>query len=385
MYLYKNVKVILENEIKELEVLTGGEKIVEVGENINCPDAETIDGGGKYLSAGFIDLHVHGGGGFSAMGTKDDILNMAKAHAKYGTTSILPTALAAPLSQLSGICENTRLAMEENRNILGSHLEGPFLSVKMCGAQSTDNLFVPSKTDYTEFFEKYGDTVKMMGVAPELDGAYELGEELEKRGIVASIAHSSGNYDTAYEALNHGFSDVTHICNACTSCYKEGVFRKAGTVEAALSDDRFSVQAIADLVHLPVGVLRLIYKAKGADKMYLITDGLEFSAFDMNEGEEFTQKNGVKVVYEDEVMKLADRSCLAGSTANGARLVRNMYKTVGVPLYEAVKMMTVTPARVIGVDSYKGKIAKGYDADIIIFDGNVNIASVMINGKPNNG
>ncbi len=382
MYLYKNVKVILENEIKELEVLTGGEKIVEVGENINCPDAETIDGGGKYLSAGFIDLHVHGGGRFSAMGTKDDILNMAKAHAKYGTTSILPTALAAPLSQLSGVCENTRLAMEENRNILGSHLEGPFLSVKMCGAQSTDNLFVPSKTDYTEFLEKYGDTVKMMGVAPELDGAYELGETLEKRGIVASIAHSSGNYDTAYEALNHGFSDITHIYNACTSCYKEGVFRKAGTVEAALSDDRFSVQAIADLVHLPVGVLRLIYKAKGSDKMYLITDGLEFSAFDMNEGEEFTQKNGVKVVYEDEVMKLADRSCLAGSTANGARLVRNMYKTVGVPLYEAVKMMTVTPARVIGVDSYKGKIAKGYDADILLFDDNVNIASVMINGKP---
>ena len=93
-------------------------------------------------------------------------------------------------------------------------------------------------------------------------------------------------------------------------------------------------------------------------------------------------KNGVKVVYEDEVMKLADRSCLAGSTANGARLVRNMYRTVGVPLYEAVKMMTVTPAKVIGVGSYKGKIAKGYDADILLFDDNVNIASVMINGKP---
>ena len=382
MYLYKNVRVILENEIKELEVLTSGEKIVEVGANISCPDAEIIDGEGKYLSAGFIDLHVHGGGGFSAMGTKDDILNMAKAHAKYGTTSILPTALAAPLSQLSGVCENTHLAMSENRNILGSHLEGPFLSVKMCGAQSTDNLFVPSETDYSDFLDKYGDTVKMMGVAPELDGAYTLGEELEKRGIVASIAHSSGNYDTAYEALNHGFSDITHIYNACTSCYKEGVFRRAGTVEAALSDDRFSVQSIADLVHLPIGVLRLIYKAKGSDKMYLITDGLEFSAFDMEEGEEFTQKNGVKVVYEDEVMKLADRSCLAGSTANGARLVRNMYRTVGVPLYEAVKMMTVTPAMVIGVGSYKGKIAKGYDADILLFDDNVSIASVIINGKP---
>lgn len=381
MYLYKNVRVVLKNEIKELEVLTRGEKIVEIAEEIDCPSAEIIDGNGRFLSAGFIDLHVHGGGGFSAMGTKDDILNMARAHAKYGTTSILPTALAAPLSQLSEVCANTRLAMSENRNILGSHLEGPFLSVKMCGAQSTDNLFVPSKTNYTDFLDEYGDTVKMMGAAPELDGAFELGEELAKRGIVASVAHSSGNYDTAYESLNHGFSDITHIYNACTSCYKEGVFRRAGTVEAALSDDRFSVQAISDLVHLPVGVLRLIYKAKGADKMYLITDGLEFSAFDMNEGEEFTQKNGVKVVYEDEVMKLVDRSCLAGSTANGARLVRNMYKTVGVPLTEAVKMMTLTPARVIGVDSYKGKIAEGYDADIILFDESVEVSSVMINGK----
>ena len=176
MYLYKNVKVILENEIKELEVLTQGEKIVEIAEKIDCPNAEIIDGNGRFLSAGFIDLHVHGGGGFSAMGTKDDILNMARAHAKYGTTSILPTALAAPLSQLSGVCANTRLAMSVNRNILGSHLEGPFLSVKMCGAQSTDNLFVPSETNYTDFLDEYGDTVKMMGVAPELDGAFELGE-----------------------------------------------------------------------------------------------------------------------------------------------------------------------------------------------------------------
>lgn len=381
MYLYKNVRVILENEIKALDVLTNGEKIAEVAENIECDGAEIIDGQGRFLSSGFIDLHVHGGGGYSAMGTKDDILNMARAHAKYGTTSILPTALAAPLSQLSEVCENTRLAMRENRNILGSHLEGPFLSVKMCGAQSTDNLFVPSETDYAGFLNSYGDTVKMVGVAPELDGAYALGEELAKRNITVSIAHSSGNYDTACEALKHGFSDITHIYNACTSCYKEGVFRKAGTVEAALSEDGFTVQAIADSVHLPIGVLRLIYKAKGADKMYLITDGLEFSAFDMNEGDEFTQKNGVKVVYEDEVMKLADRSCLAGSTANGARLVRNMYKSVGVPLCEAVKMMTVTPARVIGVNAYKGKISKGYDADIILFDDGISVSSVMINGK----
>ncbi len=382
MYLYKNVNVIFENEIRKLDVLTDGEKISEVSETIEKDEAVVIDGKGRYLSSGFIDLHLHGGGGYSAMGSKDDILGMAKAHAKYGTTSILPTSLAAGLSQLDKVCENIAAAQKENRNILGAHLEGPFLSKKMCGAQSTDNLFVPSETDYMPFLEKHKNIIKMMGIAPELDGAFELAKRLRELNIVVSIAHSSGDYDTAIEALRHGFSDITHIYNACTSCYKEGVFRKAGTVEAGLSEDGYTVQVISDLVHLPKGVLRLLYKAKGPDKMYLITDGLEFSAFEMQEGEQFVQKNGVEVVYEDNAMKLADRSCLAGSTANGSRLVANMYKKANIPLTQAVKMMTVTPARVISVDKYKGKIEKGYDADIILFDENVNVSSVMINGKP---
>lgn len=220
-----------------------------------------------------------------------------------------------------------------------------------------------------------------MGVAPEIEGAFELGERLHEKGIVTSVAHTTADYDTAIAALDHGFSDVTHIYNACTSCFKRGIFREAGVVEAALTDDRYTAQVIADLRHLPLGVLKLIYKCKGADGMYLITDGLEFSASNLREGEICVQENGVEVVYEDGVMKLADRSCLAGSAASMEILVRNMYKSVDAPLWDAVKTASSTPARVIGIDSRKGYIKEGYDADILLFDGDINIKRVMVMGK----
>ena len=381
MILFKNVKVIQESCIIDSDVLVNGSKIEEIGTNLFCEGAEIIDGKGFYLSAGFIDLHVHGGGGFSAMGGKDEILGMAEAHAKFGTTSMLPTALSAGLDTLEKVTQSVIEAQKENRNILGVHLEGPFLSPNMNGAQKSDSIFIPRNTDYDGFINKYKDTIKMMGVAPELDGAFALGEKLKNNGAVASIAHSSADYDISVEALKHGFSDVTHIYNACTSCFKKGAFRYAGTVEAGLANDEFTVQVIADLKHLPLGVLKLIYKAKGADKMYLITDGLEFSASEIEDGTKVMQKNGVEALYEDGVMLLADRSKLAGSASNSIDLVRNMYKKVGVPLTDAVKMMTVTPAKVIGVDSFKGKIEKGYDADIILFDDELNLKSVMISGE----
>lgn len=381
--LIKNVKIIGENEITDGFVRTANGKITEVGKaSREAENEEVIDGNGKYLSPGFIDLHVHGGGGYSAMGTPEDIVKMATAHMNYGTTSILPTTLAAPIAQLKTALLNIKEAKRicKTSNILGAHLEGPFLSPEMCGAQSPENILVPSQNEYESLLDLW-DGLKIMGAAPETDGGMVLGEELKKRGIVASIAHSSGDYDTAKEAIKHGYSDVTHLYNACTSCYKRGIFRRAGTVEAALTHDELTAQVIADLCHLPLGVLKLIYRCKGADKMYLITDGLEYSATETKEGTLVMQKNGVPAIYEDGVMKLADRSCIAGSVATTDRLVRNMYKMVGVPLCDAVKMASLTPARVIGIDSKKGKIEKDFDADLIMFDDDINISFVMVGGS----
>lgn len=383
MVLFKNAEVILENKTERLSVLVNGDKIVKIADNIEENASEVIDCEGLYLSPGFIDLHVHGGGGISCMCCDaNKIKAMAKAHALHGTTSILPTTLAAPVEQLLEVTEYIKKAAEASTdsNILGVHFEGPYLNPENRGAQSVDNILSPIKDDPTPLLECW-DKVRMMGVAPEIDGAFELGEMLKEKGIVVSVAHTKADYDTTIKALNHGFSDFTHLYNASTSCFKRGIFRVAGAVEAALVDDRYTTQVIADLRHLPLGVLKLIYKCKGADGMYLITDGLEFSASDLKDGEVCMQENGVKVVYEDNVMKLADRSCLAGSAATTDVLVRNMYKEVGAPIYDAVKMASVTPAKVIGIDNQKGYIKEGYDADILLFDDNINIKNVMVMGK----
>lgn len=312
----------------------------------------------------------------------EKITGMCRAHALHGTTSILPTTLAAPVKQLLEVTEHIKKAAEicGCSNILGVHFEGPYLSPESRGAQSADNILSPLKDDPQPLLDCW-DKVRIMGVAPEIEGAFELGEKLKAKGIVASVAHTKADYDTAISALDHGFSDVTHIYNACTSCFKRGIFRVAGVVEAALTDDRYTAQVIADLRHLPLGVLKLIYKCKGADKMYVITDGLEFSAAGLKEGEHCVQANGVEAIFEDGVMKVADRSCLAGSAATMDSLVRNMYKAVGAPLTDAVKTASLTPARVIGIDSHKGSIKEGADADLLIFDDDINIKRVMVMGR----
>ncbi len=384
MNFYKNAKVIFPDKIRDCVVVTDGGKIKDICERFDANENDTvIDCKGLYLSAGFVDIHVHGGGNKSAM-SKDftDIVEMAEAHLKYGTTSIAPTTLAAPISQLKEAVLSIKKASEESKkaNILGVHLEGPYISLQYKGAQSPESILNPEKDPPEELLDLW-DKILIMGAAPECDGVLALSEKLKKRGIVASVAHSAASYEQVETAVQHGFSDVTHIYNACSSCFKTGLFRNAGVVEAGLYMDELTTQTIADLRHLPQGLLKLIYKCKGDSKMYLITDGLEFSASDIKENTVYTQENGVNVIYEDRVMKLADRSALAGSAATLSDCVRNMYKCIGIPLYSAVKMATLTPAEVCGYGNVKGKIQKGYDADLIMFDDDINIKSVITRGN----
>ncbi|MBQ8182949.1 MAG: N-acetylglucosamine-6-phosphate deacetylase [Clostridia bacterium] len=379
MKIYKNAKVVFPDKVRDSIVVTDNGKIIDICQRIEeTPESTTIDCKGLYLAPGFVDIHVHGGGNKSAMSENpDDITAMALAHFKHGTTSIVPTTLAAPISQLKTAISSIKTASEKinDAHILGVHLEGPYISMKYKGAQSPESILSPESDPPEELFELW-DKILMMGAAPECDGVLNLGEALKKRGIVASVAHSAASYEQVEAAVQHGFSDVTHIYNACSSCFKTGLFRNAGVVEAGLYMDELTVQTIADLRHLPQGLLKLIYKCKGDEGMYLITDGLEFSASDIKENTVYTQENGVNVIYEDNVMKLADRSALAGSAATLSDCVRNMYKCIGVPLYSAVRMASLTPATVIGYGDRKGKIEKGYDADLIVFDDNITIHNV---------
>ncbi len=384
MNFYKNAKVIFPDKIRDCVVVCENGKIVDITDRYQQSAGDnTVDCGGLYLSAGFCDIHVHGGGNKSAMSENwEDIATMANAHLKCGTTSIVPTTLAAPIEQLETVTLAIKKAAENNayKNILGVHYEGPYLSPKYKGAQREENILNPVDCPPDRLFDLW-DKILVMGAAPEEKGCLELGEKLKARGIVPSVAHSAADFDTVKKAADYGYCDITHIYNACSSCFKRGVFRVAGVVEAGLALDSFTTQVIGDLKHLPEGLLTLIYKIKGDGKMYLITDGLEFSASPMEEGVVYTQENGMAVIYEDGVMKLADRSALAGSAATLKDCVKNMYKTVGVPLYSAVKMASLTPAAVVGAQNTKGQIKIGCDEDLLIFDDDINLKTVISGGK----
>ena len=379
---YINGKVIFENEISEACVLARDGVILDVCDRFAHAD-RIVDCTELYLSPGFADIHVHGGGGYSAMSDDPaEIMKMCRAHALRGTTSIVPTTLAAPVARLQRAIDNIEKAkrMCTDANILGVHLEGPFLSMAKKGAQSPDNILIPTEENLSALLD-YSRDILMIGAAPEVENGMRVGEEASKRGIVASIAHSDADFAVAEEALRHGYSDITHIFSASSAMHKNGIFRKVGVAEAGLALDGFTTQFIGDLRHLPYGAIKLIYHAKGPDRAYAITDGLEYSALDMEEGTVFTQENGQAVVYEDSVMKLADRSCLAGSVATSNLLVRNMVRRCGISLTDAVRMASLTPLKVVGFDDRKGKIKKGYDEDIILFDEDINVQYVCVKGE----
>ena len=380
---YYNAKVVLEDRIEDLCVVTRDDKIISLCSRTDLAVDDSVDCRGLFLSPGFADLHVHGGGGFSAMGTTpEELLGMCKAHLRHGVTSILPTTLAAPISRLQKAIDVITKAKAhcDFCRILGVHLEGPFLSPKKAGAQKPENLLLPTEENVRALLD-YSDEVRIIGAAPELPGGMRVGELAARRGVIASIAHSDADFSVAEEALRHGYSDITHIFSASSAMHKEGIFRAVGVAEAGLALDGFTAQFIGDLRHLPYGAIKLILKAKGADNAYLISDGLEYSATELPDGTAVRQENGQSAVIEDGVMKLADRSCLAGSVSSMDKMVYNLVSRCGVSLPDAVKCASTTPLRVAGFGNRKGRIRPGCDADLLLFDEKINIHKVIVGGK----
>ena len=382
-HLFVNARVLLPEGTADRAVLVRGGTIERVADHIDPPaGTRVIDARGRYLSPGFVDIHVHGGGGSGCMdGAPEDVIAIANAHARFGTTTLLPTTWAAPIADQLAAAECVRRAMRMPclAEIAGIHMEGPFLSPKQSGAQQPGNLLVPAETDWQPLLG-CADILRMMGAAPELPGAFALGDALAAKGIAVSAAHTDADIDTMRAAARHGFCDITHLYSCCSGFVRRNGYRVPGVIEAGLLLPEYTVQVIADGKHLPPDLLRLIWKCRGSDDIELITDALEFAASPLQEGMEYTQKNGMRVVYEDGVMKLPSRQAFAGSVATLSRCVKTM-RDAGVPLGEAVRMASWNPARRIGLEGRKGAIREGYDADLILFDDNVDVSFVMARGN----
>lgn len=348
-------------------------------------DAVLTDAGGNYVSAGFIDMHLHGGGGHDFMdGTPEAYLGAARSSARYGATSIVPTTLTCSDEELFAFFEVFRQAKKASgggANLLGIHLEGPYFNPGQAGAQDPKYLLNPTPEHYMKILDATDDIIRW-SAAPELPGAVEMGRVLSDKGILMSIAHTNATYEEAMKAIEYGgYRHVTHLYSAMSSVTRRNAFRHAGVVEAAYMSDDVTVEIIADGIHLPSSLLQFVMRFKGADATALCTDSMRGAGMPEGEYKLGSLRDGQTVIVEDGVAKLMDRSAFAGSVATCDRLVRNMVNLAGCTLPEAVKMMTSTPARILGVDSRKGALRPGMDADIVIFDGNVNILETIITGE----
>lgn len=366
-------------------ILTAGNTILTISENdIDAPGATVIDAGGKYVSPGFIDIHVHGGGGHDFMdGTEEAFLEAAKLHARYGTTAMTPTTLSCSKEELLNTLEVYDQAHNKNTEgaqFIGMHLEGPYFAMNQRGAQDPRYIRDPDPEEYKEILTKSTAVTRWSG-APELKGALAFAEYLHSKGILAALAHTDAIYEEVLQGFNKGYTHATHLYSGMLGVTRRGAKRYAGAVEAAFLLDDMTVEIIADGVHLPAALLKLVYKIKGPHKTALITDAMRGAGMPPGESILGSKHNGLSVIVEDGVAKLADRSAFAGSVATADSLIRNMVHLAGIPLTDAITMMTATPATIMGLADKKGTLAMGKDADIVIFDDDINIYMTMIGGR----
>ena len=371
-----NAKII-DEKITEGKVYVEDGKIVAIT-NDNLPFDTEIDALGNYVSAGFIDMHVHGGGGFDFMdGDAESVREAAKMHLLHGTTSIFPTTVAANREITEKAVENIKTAMDFP-TIRGAHLEGPYFSLAQSGAQSPDSI---RDIDFAEVEKllKSG-IIKRWDFAPERENSEKFTEILEANGVVSAIGHSDAIYDDVLKVYNKGCKLITHLYSATSTITRVGGYRKLGVTECAYLLDDMRAEIIADGSHLPPELLTLIIKLKGTEKISLITDAMRASG--MPDGEYIlgNKDTGMKCIKENSVAKLPDRTAFAGSVATCDMLIKTMYKKVGLSLVETIKMITKNPAEIMGLTT-KGLLKKDYDADIVIFDDDINVKYVIVDGK----
>ncbi len=364
-------------------VIVENNVIVAVGDDPGrSNDLTVIDADGCYISPGFIDLHTHGGGGYDFMdGTEEAFLEAGKIHAEHGTTTLTPTLLAGSREAFMKSYKAYESVKERVcGQFLGMHIEGPYFSMEQRGAQDPAYIRNPDPKEYLEIIDQCSDILRW-DAAPECPGFDAFAGILKEKGILLSIAHSNADYDKVLHAFNLGAGHITHLYSGMSGVHRKNAFRYAGVIESAFIIDDMTVEIIADGKHLPPSLLKLVYKIKGPSRIALVTDSMR--AAGMSEGEYSlgSLSDGQRVIVEDGVAKLPDRTAFAGSVATADCLIRTMIDEADISLVDTVRMMSETPADIMGIQDRKGSLAPGKDADIIIFDSNINIQKTIINGN----
>jgi N-acetylglucosamine-6-phosphate deacetylase len=365
-------RVVTPEGVRDEDVVVRGARIAAVGE---AADGEVVELDGHWVLPGFVDVHVHGGGGAQCnTDDPDEIQRVARFHAQHGTTALLATTVAAPVEDLlrarDAIGAAAAAPAPDAAQVLGAHLEGPFLSPRWPGAMDAGHFLAPDPAVAERLVG--GGGVRMMSLAPELPGARELVRRLVAAGVVVALGHTDASYADATAAVAAGARVVTHTFNAMRPLHH----RKPGVLGAALGHDDLACEVICDGVHVDPAVVALLVRVKGPQRTLLVTDAIEAAGLpdgDYRLGERAVRVNGGRAT-------LAQSETIAGSTLTMDRALRNVVAFAGVAVEDAARMASTTPAEVLGVADRKGSIAPGCDADIVILDPDLSLAGVLVRG-----
>jgi N-acetylglucosamine-6-phosphate deacetylase len=388
MKAFTNASVITDSGvIPDGAVLVRGDRIEYAGPRHEIPaGAEIVDCGGLYLSPGFVDIHVHGGAGSDFMDASTaDVEAVFRYHAAHGTTSLCPTTATAPLGEILSALE----AFERYRNgpqafgrALGAHIEGPYLAMTKRGCHLPAFVRNPEEREWKQILER--GPIASMTLAPELPGARALVEQLHARGSNASAGHSEALYREVDEAAGWGVRHVTHLYCAMTDAMNNrwrGTSnpRSGGIVEAVYLDDRLSSELIADGKHLSPEMLKLAFRNKGYEKLAIVTDAMRGAG--MPDGEyTFGPRHGMLAVVKNGEARIPDGTALASSVFPMNEMVRVFRDLVGCPLWQAVRMASLTPAQIVHRADDIGSIAPGKLADLLILDDKLHVHATFLKG-----
>ena len=371
-----NASIVLDNGVLAEGTVVFLKRVKE------CPETDaSYDAEGAYLLPGFIDIHCHGGGGYDFMdATPEEMRAISAFHLSHGPTTLVATTLTDTWENIEGALSRFAALENERATLHGVHLEGPWFAPSQCGAQKASDMEGASAKKLCELKTRYP-FIERISLAPELDEGFAVAKAARTLGVIAAIGHTDASFDETIAAADNGYSLVTHVYSGMRGVVRKNAYREAGCVEGALYDDRLIVEVIADGKHLPAALLKLIYKCKGAERICLITDATRGAGAE--EGAEVMLGRadcGTLAIVEDGVAKLPDRQAFAGSVATTDRLVRTVRELVGLPIWEISKMMSATPARVMGYTD-RGSIKTGLRADLVLLNANYTVQKVFLNGE----
>jgi len=379
--LIQNGSVVTKEGMQVLDLLFEEDKILQIGHNLKGYD-HLIDATNCYVTPGMIDIHVHGGGGHDFMEANLEAFQKATDfHLFHGATSQVPTSISASNEAITAFLNAYKQAMNSNTikaRLVGAHLEGPYLSPDKKGAHPLHYLRHPEFEEYSKWIENYP-FVKRMTAAPELEGGLSLGDYLHNQGVNPSIGHSNAYGLTIKDAMNHGYNSVTHLYNAMSTVGLHQGMKAAGVAEMALLEKDLYVELIADLKHVPVELIKLAYLNKTADRLILVSDCL--SPAGMGEGQFFLGPENDKVLIDvKDAAYLHNQPTLAGSIATVNQLLKNVV-SIGIDFIDAIKMLTITPAKLMKLDHLIGSIETNKCADILIMNEKYDLVHVICQGK----